>query len=132
MTVRQTGIKRAVKISLDMEALQHNFRQVKKHAPASKLMPVIKANAYGHGMLSVAKALHEADGFAVAQLSEAIYLREQGIKKPITVFQGFSNAAELKQFFLFNLRPAISQLWQIDLLARPFRRSSRRLRSSAH
>lgn len=107
---------RAVKISVDLQALQHNFRQVKKQAPESKVMPVIKANAYGHGMLKVAEALHEADGFAVAQLSEAIYLREAGINKPICVFQGFSNAAELKQFSLFNLRPAISQLWQIDLL----------------
>lgn len=111
-----TARHRAVKISLDLQALQHNYRQVKKQAPQSKVMPVIKANAYGHGMLKVAAALHEADGFAVAQLSEAIYLREEGIKKPITVFQGFSNKAELKQFSLFNLRPAISQMWQMDLL----------------
>lgn len=114
--VVKESVKRAVRLTVDLEALQHNFRQVKKQAPESNVMPVIKANAYGHGMLKVAEALHEADGFAVAQLSEAKYLREAGINKPITVFQGFSNKVELQQFSLFNLRPAICQLWQIDLL----------------
>lgn len=79
-------------------------------------MPVIKANAYGHGMLQVADALDEANGFAVAQLGEAIALREHGINKPITVFQGFADSAQLKLMIQYNLRPAVSQLWQIDLL----------------
>jgi len=79
-------------------------------------MPVIKANAYGHGMLQVAKELTCADGFAVAQLSEAITLRKNGIEKPITVFQGFSDSQQLQSIFKYSLRPAISQAWQIDLL----------------
>lgn len=79
-------------------------------------MPVIKANAYGHGMLRVAQALDEADGFAVAQLVEALRLRGAGIEKPITVFQGFADAGQLAQVFEHCLRPAISQRWQVDLL----------------
>ena len=107
---------RAAKVTVDLAALQHNFQQVKKYAPDSKIMPVIKANAYGHGLLPVAESLTDADGFAVAQLSEAIVLRENGIDKPITVFQGFANREQLEKIIHHSLRPAISQLWQIDLL----------------
>jgi len=107
---------RSAKISIDLAALQHNFQQVKKYAANSKIMPVIKANAYGHGMLQVAENLISADGFAVAQLSEAITLRKSGIDKPITVFQGFLNQQQLQSVFKYSLRPAISQCWQIDLL----------------
>jgi len=108
--------RRAAKISINLAALQHNFQQVKKHAANSKIMPVIKANAYGHGMLQVAKCLSDADGFAVAQIAEAIYLREQGIDKPISVFQGFANADQLQQIIKYNLRTTIFQIGQIDLL----------------
>lgn len=107
---------RSAKVSIDSAALRHNFQQVKKYAANSKIMPVIKANAYGHGMLQVAENLNSADGFAVAQLSEAITLRKNGIDKPITVFQGFLNQQQLQSIFKYSLRPAISQCWQIDLL----------------
>jgi len=107
---------RAAKVTIDLAALQHNFQQVKKYAPDSKIMPVIKANAYGHGLLQVAESLIDADGFGVAQLSEAIALRENGIDKPITIFQGIANSKQLEKVIDYSLRPAISQHWQIDLL----------------
>ncbi len=107
---------RAVRISFDLAALQHNFQQVKHLAPHSRIMPVIKANAYGHGMLRVAQALDEADGFSVAQHAEALQLRQAGVDKPVTVFQGFADSGQLAQAFRHRLRPAISQLWQIELL----------------
>lgn len=107
---------RAAKISIDLAALQHNYLQVKKYSASCKIMPVIKANAYGHGVLQIAASLAEADGFAVAQLAEAIELRQNGIDKPVTVFQGYKNMAELEQMLEFQLRPAISQIWQIELL----------------
>jgi len=107
---------RAAKISIDLSAVQHNFEQVKTLSPNSKIMPVIKANAYGHGLLQLADALTDAHGFAVAQVAEAIALREHGIEKPLSVFQGFLNAAQLDLIYQYDLRPAISQQWQIDLL----------------
>ncbi len=107
---------RAAKVGIDLSALQHNFQQAKKVATSSNIMPVIKANAYGHGLLQVADALQQADGFAVAQITEAIALREHGIVKPITVFQGFLNARQLELTVEYNLRPAISQQWQLDFL----------------
>lgn len=107
---------RAASVTVELAALLHNFSRIKELVPHSKLMPVIKANAYGHGMIRVARALAEADGFSVAQLKEALGLRAAGINKPLTVFQGFQNLQDLELIFQHHLRPAVSQLWQIELL----------------
>ena len=107
---------RSAQISIDLAAIKNNFKLVQQLTPHSKIMPVIKSNAYGHGMLQVANALTDADGFAVAQLEEALVLREHGVKLPITVFQGFINESQLDLMIKNNLRPAISQPWQIELL----------------
>ncbi len=108
--------RRCAEASIDFQALQHNFQRVKHYAPNSRVMAVIKADAYGHGMVKVAKTLDQADGFAVAHISEAITLREAGIDKPITVFQGFQNADQLAQMVAMNLRPTIYQPRQVELL----------------
>ena len=107
---------RAAKVTIDLGALTHNFQQVKKYVADCKIMPVIKANAYGHGLLKVAQCLSDADGFAVAQLSEALFLREHKIDKPICIFQGFSNQQQLQSVIQYGFTPAISQFEQIDLL----------------
>ena len=62
---------RAVTADISCRALEHNLARVKQLAPSSKVMSVIKANAYGHGLLAVAETLHESDYFAVACLHEA-------------------------------------------------------------
>ena len=108
---------RAARLHIDLDALRHNFARVQALAGERRIMPVIKANAYGHGVRKVAAALRGADGFAVAQLDEAINLREQGIAQPITLFHGFADAQQLQACAEYQLRPAISQLWQIELLA---------------
>jgi len=107
---------RSAEAFIDFQALQHNFQRVKQYAPNSRVMAVIKADAYGHGIIHVARALDQADGFAVAHISEAISLREAGIIQPITVFQGFQSADQLAQMVAFNLRPTIYQSWQVDML----------------
>jgi len=109
-------MRRSAEALIDFNALKHNFQRVKQFAPNSKVMAVIKADAYGHGMLQCAKALHDADGFAVAAISEAIALRESGIQQPITVFQGFQNKQQLVQMQAMNLRPVIYQSWQVEIL----------------
>lgn len=107
---------RAARLHIDLDALRHNFARVKALAAGRRIMPVIKANAYGHGVQQVAGALQEADGFAVAQLDEAIALRQQGIRQPITLFHGFADIQQLQACAEYQLRPAISQTWQVDLL----------------
>lgn len=76
-------------------ALRHNLQQVRRLAPQSRLIAVIKANAYGHGALATALALKDADGYGVARLSEALVLRQEGITKPILLLEGFLSKDEL-------------------------------------
>ena len=109
-------MRRSAEAQIDFNALKHNFQRVKQFAPNSKVMAVIKADAYGHGMLQCAKALHDADGFAVAAISEAVALRESGIAQPVTVFQGFQNKQQLEQMQAMDLRPVIYQSWQVEML----------------
>jgi alanine racemase len=62
----------------------------------AKAWAVVKANAYGHGLLRAAAALGEvADGFALLDLAEAVALREAGIRQPILLLEGFFEAADL-------------------------------------
>lgn len=73
-------------IVLDYEALRHNVELIKQQEPATSLIAVVKANAYGHGAVDIAKAIEsDVTMFAVAQPIEAIELRKSGINKPILV-----------------------------------------------
>lgn len=101
---------------IDLSALHHNFIRVKSYAPDSKVMPVIKADAYGHGALKIAEALSEADGFAVAFIDEAVALRDAGIQQPIIVLQGVYNQQELDLAVKLSLQVVIHQTAQVDLL----------------
>ena len=72
-----------------LNAIVENFKIVCRLAPGSKNVAVIKANAYGHGAVEVARALHdEVPAFAVAFFEEAVQLRDAGITKPILILQG--------------------------------------------
>jgi alanine racemase len=90
--VNSPALIRAV---VDATALRHNLRQVRKAAPASRVMAVIKANAYGHGLVPAARALAEADGFAVARLEEALALRAAGLDNRILLLEGVFSAEQL-------------------------------------
>ena len=103
-------------VVIDLLALKHNASIVRLAAPHSKLMAVIKADAYGHGMLDVAKTLSDVDGFAVARLEEAIKLREVGIKKTILVLTGFSSLGEVESFSNYDLDAVIHSEYQLELL----------------
>lgn len=75
-------------LSLHFTALKHNAQQLKALAPNAQILPMLKANAYGHGALVIAKALPEVDGFGVATVDEGLALRDAGIKQAIVVMQG--------------------------------------------
>jgi len=101
---------------LDMAALSQNLRRVREYVPDAKIMAVIKANAYGHGAIAVARALSEADAFAVARLGEGIALREAGIRQRITVLQGFICAEELELHAHYQLEPVVHSVFQVEIL----------------
>ncbi len=121
MTLASQGKTRQESIStpqarIDLSALRHNLAVARRHAPDSKQLAVIKADAYGHGMLHIAQALDEADAFAVARLSEAVQLRESGIRKDILLLEGVSNQAELQLAQSLKLQLVVHQVAQIQLL----------------
>lgn len=77
---------------IDAAALRHNLGVVRRYAPASRVMAVIKANAYGHGLVSAARALADADAFGVARIEEGLTLRDAGLKQTVVLLEGvFSN-----------------------------------------
>jgi len=108
--------QRTATVRIDGEALRHNLGRVREHAPASRVMAVIKANAYGHGVLTAASFLDGADAFAVAMPAEGVALRRAGVTKPLVVLQGFANSDELGLCAEHDLQPVVHQPWQADML----------------
>ncbi|WP_456377672.1 alanine racemase [Thiolapillus sp.] len=104
-------------IEIDRKALQHNLDVVRKHAPHSRVMAVIKADAYGHGVLPVAAAVAGADAFAVARIEEATRLREAGIDKKILVLSGAHDEQELLQASRLGVELVVHHAAQFALLA---------------
>ena len=82
--------------SIDTGALSHNLARVRTLAPGSHVLAVIKADAYGHGLLIAARALAEADGFGVARLAEAERLRAAGMTQRILLLPGVDSAEDLR------------------------------------
>ena len=99
--------KRALRIHIDLTAIQHNLAIARQRAGGQKLFAVVKADAYGHGAVRVAQALDQADGFAVVTLAEAIELRMAGITQPILVLQSAQAKNECGAFHQYQLWPVI-------------------------
>lgn len=110
-------MKRSARITIHPQALQHNAKRAKQVAPHSKILSVIKANAYGHGAIETAGILYDfSDGFAVSCIVEAVLLRQAGIDKPITILQGHQNSDDLRIAAEMNLRLTIHEQHQLTLL----------------
>lgn len=101
---------------IDLSALEHNFGVVRKKAQNSRIMAVIKANAYGHGLLSVASALKGVDAFAVLELDAAVRLREAGVHQPILLLEGFFSPADLIVIDQYHLSAVIHHHEQLAML----------------
>ena len=97
-------------------ALQDNLKVIRNAAAGAKIMAVIKANAYGHGIMTVAGSLAEADSFAVARLPEAIQLYESGVEKPIVLLAGALTAEELDEALQRGFELVVHCVEQIELL----------------
>ena len=107
---------RPVRARIDLSALTFNLSRVRQAAPHSRVMAVIKADGYGHGMPDVAAALQDADAFAVASLEEGLRLREAGIKKPVLLLEGVFTAAELTSVVQHNFELVVHHPLQLDWL----------------
>jgi alanine racemase len=105
-----------VSVTIDTGALRHNLQVIRRFAPKSRVMAVIKANAYGHGLVAVARALDAADAFAVARISEAHALREAGVKTPILLLEGVFDREQLGAAAAGDFELVIHTKEQVDLL----------------
>lgn len=86
---------RPIRASVRRSALHNNLQVARRQAPHARQMAVIKANAYGHGLLRSARALADADAFAVLDLDAAVHLRDAGFTQPVLLLEGFFEPAEL-------------------------------------
>ena len=102
---------------IDLDALRHNLQCIRAMASQSKLIAVVKANAYGHGLAGITTALEAADCCAVATVEEAATLRDNGWQGRLLLLQGFADRQELEASIELNTELVIHQQSQLDLLA---------------
>ena len=103
---------------INLSALRHNLGVVRAYAPQSRVLSVIKANAYGHGVMRVAKELANAgaDGFALLELDAAIALRQAGYQQRIVLLEGFFDAAELPLLAEHRIDTVVHSAEQLAML----------------
>ncbi len=113
-------MSRVTRATINLTALKYNLAVVRKSTPPQKIMAVVKADAYGHGMARVAQALKEVlseqDAFAVASIDEAVMLRAVGITNSIVVLEGFNSSADLTLIQQHNISVVIHHISQLILL----------------
>jgi alanine racemase len=119
-------MSRATVATIHLGALQRNLARVRELAAGAKIMAVVKADGYGHGLERVARALRDADAFGVAALGDGLRLRAAGITNRIVVLCGPDEIADLAEFRRLQLDAVIhheSQLrWlEADRDPRPLR-----------
>ena len=109
-----------VRARIRLASLKHNLDVVKKLSPKSRVVSVIKANAYGHGITEAARALQDSDAFAVARMDEALLLRQQGIDKTIFLLEGVYDQDCYKLCEQHHLIPAVHCMEQFQWLQNYF------------
>ena len=105
-----------VSAQIDTHALRHNLAAVRARAPGARVMAVIKANAYGHGLVAVARALQGADSFAVARVDEGLALRAAGITAPVVLLEGVFERDQLEAAAQAGFELVVHVDEQVELL----------------
>ena len=114
---------RPIRAHIDLSALEHNLRLARKLTTA-RIMAIIKAAAYGHGLLRAAEALNAADGFALLDVKDAVQLREAGFRQTLLLLEGFFTVDDLPLLAEYDLACVIHSPQQIAMLDAYPRRSS--------
>ena len=109
-------MSRLIRAVIDSSALRANFAAVRAAAPGRRIMAVVKANAYGHGLVPTALALPDADAYAVARIEEAVALRAAGVRRAIVLLEGVFDAAQLQEAAQLELDLVVHEPLQLSLL----------------
>ena len=105
---------RTATITIKPAAISHNLRHVKTRVPSAKVLAMVKANAYGHGIAAVLPALEQADGIGVASFTEALEARQLGWQKTLGLIEGVFSAAEWQQAIDYECSCVIHHTPQLD------------------
>ena len=120
-TISTNGLVRPTLVEVDLSRLTENYHSIRKKVAPAKVMPILKANAYGHGLVEVARHLQSlgAEYLGVAVLEEGILLREKDIQVPILVLGGILGN-QIVHFLKYDLTitaSSIEKLCQVEELA---------------
>lgn len=107
---------RQATVYIDRAALQYNLNRVRQLAPTAKIVSMVKANAYGHGVKDCLAALQDSDAFGVACLQEALEIRELGFEQPITLIEGVFTKDEMPIVIERNIEIVVHQPEQVAWL----------------
>lgn len=107
---------RPITATIDLAALTHNLTVARAHAPHARIFAVIKANAYGHGLVRAASALRAADGFAVVEFDAALKLRTAGYAQRILLLEGFFDPREAAEGAVKRIAAVLHDHEQFHLL----------------
>jgi alanine racemase len=111
-------VSRLIRAVIDINALRHNLNVIRVRAGRARIIAVVKANAYGHGLVGAALSLRAADAYAVARLEEGMALRAAGLSKRIVLLEGIFTAAQLEDAAHERLDLVVHDACQIELLER--------------
>lgn len=107
---------RPILAQINLAALRANLRVARARAPGAQILAVVKANAYGHGLMRVLPALADADGVALLELDAAVALREQHYARRILLLEGFFAAAELPEIAARRMAIVVHHNDQVRML----------------
>lgn len=109
-------MSRATSATIHVDALRRNLARIRDLAPRSRVMAVVKADGYGHGLERVAHALEGADAFGVATLSDAERLRAAGLSKRIVLLSGFDEPGDLAMMRRLEVESVLHHDAQVRML----------------
>lgn len=117
-SIASIGVDRPTEVRVDLDVLTANFQAIDRHVGAATVMPIVKANAYGHGLIEVGLHLERigAARLGVAYLEEAVLLREAGVQCPILVLGGILSQ-QIPVFFRHDVTftvPSVDKLRELD------------------
>lgn len=116
-------------VEVNLQQLANNFHAIREKVGSAKIMPILKANAYGHGLVEIARLMESlgADYLGVAVLEEGIMLREVGVKAPILVLGGILGS-QIPAFIENDLTitaSSVEKLCQVEMIADQIKRKAR-------
>ncbi len=109
-------MNRAARATIDTAALRANLAAARKAADGARVMAVLKANAYGHGLIPTARALVDADAFAVARMEEAAEIRRAGLDRRLILLEGVFHSEQMRLAAQLDAELVVHSVEQIEML----------------